>query len=413
MASLRGERFQIDLSSDEEDAAQPVRPPDANAPALLVKDIQERSSTQPKSPSAPQPRSNQSGFPAHKTRVPQSKFKAQRSVLGGSGLAEANGPRAEQLSTRQTSQFAGSIQPQSDLEERRAIDQENNQRIAQMSDEDIAQEREELMSRLDPTILQKLLQRARIDDTPQQDNGDHIIEHKQTLNGDALSAKTIAHEAVDRKQPSDTGPQDMPMPIAGNGFETQSIHFPRPPQPPDLDPEAPSFFDDLHQKYFPSLSSEPSKLDWMRTSPDSAYTPNQASVNMKDLRFDFKGALIAPRTAASIPVTAGLHHHGDAPDSAGYTVPELCHLSRSSVPMQRCIALQTLGRLMFRLGSGGFGQPEEQIPKGVWKMLEEGRVLDTLQAAANSEGGHMSVKAHAVEALWLWRKGGNSTTEAN
>ncbi len=61
-------------------------------------------------------------------------------------------------------------------------------------------------------------------------------------------------------------------------------------------------------------------------------------------RFDFKGNLIS-RTA-DIPVTAALHHHGDEPEAAGYTLEELFHLSRSTVLQQRVIALQTLTNII-------------------------------------------------------------------
>ena len=54
-------------------------------------------------------------------------------------------------------------------------------------------------------------------------------------------------------------------------------------------------------------------------------------------------------------MTAGLHHHGAAPEDAGYTIGELAHLARSTVPAQRCVAFQTLGRVLYRLGRGEFG----------------------------------------------------------
>ena len=43
-------------------------------------------------------------------------------------------------------------------------------------------------------------------------------------------------------------------------------------------------------------------------------------------RFDLAGALV-DRTA-DIDVSSGLHHHGDDPDQAGYTLGEVLHLAR-------------------------------------------------------------------------------------
>lgn len=45
-------------------------------------------------------------------------------------------------------------------------------------------------------------------------------------------------------------------------------------------------------------------------------------------------------------MTAALHHHGEEPEAAGYTLDELFHLSRSTVLQQRVIALQTLSNII-------------------------------------------------------------------
>ena len=50
--------------------------------------------------------------------------------------------------------------------------------------------------------------------------------------------------------------------------------------------------------------------------------------------------------SVDIPVTAALHHHGEEPEAAGYTLEELFHISRSTVLQQRVIALQTLSKII-------------------------------------------------------------------
>lgn len=45
-------------------------------------------------------------------------------------------------------------------------------------------------------------------------------------------------------------------------------------------------------------------------------------------------------------MNVGLHHHGDDPGAAGYTLEELFVLSRSSFLQQRVIAMQTLSRII-------------------------------------------------------------------
>jgi len=206
---------------------------------------------------------------------------------------------------------------------------------------------------------------------------------------------------------------------------SKSVHWPQPTEP-DLDPNSTTFLEDLHSKYFPTLSHDPSKLEWMQpaTSP-SPYDPSAAGIAPRDVRFDFRGALLPPSVAAALPTNLGLHHHGAAPDAAGYTVAELARLARSAFPAQRCLALQTLGRVLFRLGRGDFGdeadvavvEPPEvgeraALAKGLWNEVEQGRVLDTLREEAAKLNGHRTCKALAEEALWNWQRGGGRTTKA-
>lgn len=64
---------------------------------------------------------------------------------------------------------------------------------------------------------------------------------------------------------------------------------------------------------------------------------------------------------------------------------------------------------MYRLGRGEFGEDVEGdegvVYRGLWKCLNEGRVLDGLNECANKEGGHLGVKCYAIEALWNWERG--------
>ncbi|KAI1210090.1 uncharacterized protein F4807DRAFT_69606 [Annulohypoxylon truncatum] len=192
-------------------------------------------------------------------------------------------------------------------------------------------------------------------------------------------------------------------------------HWPHPPNP-SIDPSDPDFLSKLHTKYFPSLPADPSKLAWMAPIPtpnsaadyDSPYHPSQSSLPVSALRFNFRGELLPPRISRSVPTTKGLHHHGEAPEAAGYTVRELARLCRSAVPGQRCVAYQTLGRILYRLGRAEFGGPHDALARGIWDEVEEGAVLRSLYEEAGTEEGrgHRSARAFAVEAIWLFEKGG-------
>ncbi|KAI1139301.1 hypothetical protein F5Y05DRAFT_344058 [Hypoxylon sp. FL0543] len=212
----------------------------------------------------------------------------------------------------------------------------------------------------------------------------------------------------DHTAPADAEAAEAPAP--------PKPHWPQPPQPADLDPHDPNFLQKLHEKYFPSLPADPSKLAWMAPVPtpnspadyDSPYHPHQDSLPVSALRFDFRGLLLPPRIARAVPVTKGLHHHGEAPEAAGYTVRELARLCRSAVPGQRCVAYQTLGRVLYRLGRGEFGGVDDAVARGIWSDVEEGAVMRSLYEEAGTEEGrgHRSARAFAIEAIWLFEKGG-------
>jgi RNA polymerase II-associated protein 1 len=201
--------------------------------------------------------------------------------------------------------------------------------------------------------------------------------------------------------------------------EPENTHFPKPPAVSDLDPNSDTFLDDLHAKYFPNLAHDPSKLDWMKpaskdeTPSYDLSTPIHASL----VRFSFKGKIIPPDASSSIPTDVGLHHHGDAPDAAGYTISELGSLARSIFPAQRCIAIQTLGRILYRLGKGEFGDPSKMggegpekqralLAQGLWQEIDKARVTNTLSEWANKDKGHRTSIALAQEAVWNWQQGG-------
>jgi RNA polymerase II-associated protein 1 len=154
------------------------------------------------------------------------------------------------------------------------------------------------------------------------------------------------------------------------------------------------------------------------TDTASPYHPSQASLPASALRFNFNGALLPPNLSRQVPTSAGLHHHGDAPEAAGYTIPELAHLARSSYAPQRCVAYQTLGRILYRLGTGGFGEESEDnediasLSRGMWDCIEETKALDSIVEEAGKTKGHLSARTYAQEALWNWRRGGGRKRKA-
>ncbi|WLF80815.1 hypothetical protein PVL30_004605 [Lodderomyces elongisporus] len=227
-------------------------------------------------------------------------------------------------------------------------------------------------------------------------------------------------------------------------MNNDTVHFTKPNNSdPDLDINDPDFFDKLHEKYYPDLPKETEKLSWM-TKP----MPVQVSTtyeSISDMRFDFKGNLVqinidkedvtdslnggSREGKGEIPTYLGLHHHSENPHMAGYTLSELAHLSRSTQPGQRCISIQTLGRLLHKLGKhefnilpinesqGDFGNESESdanlkemmhhFESMMWDLVDELRIVESLTEAADEKRTrNLSVRNYAIEALWLLKTGG-------
>jgi hypothetical protein len=454
---FRGEKFVLDIDDDGElRQSEPVAAPPS--PFTFVGDVLERESTAPTPPSAPTLKSK-TGFPEHKKRPLQSRFKqrkqqAETTVLSDGTTVSAGAQQPRQNAAQDDDSAPKNWQDQEKIQ----IDKQNRDVLAGMSEAEIAEARAELLGSLDADLIQKLLARSNIDSgsnevdslqpPPEPIEGGILHREKPTKQKSVAFAEDRAPPAP--KQPTVQDEEDQeptieldyepdfpdaiePTPEEEPADQTHdSIHFPTPAQPPSLDPNSATFLTDLHEKYFPSLPSDPDKLEWMRSrkADKAAYSPASSSLNPNEIRFSFDGELLAPKTSASIPVSEGLHHHGNAPEAAGYTIPELAILSRSTYPAQRCVAFQTLGRILYRLGKGEFGDAGEEganrpgadetfgeLARGLWREVEKEHVI--AQLVAESEGNgvdggrHMSAKAYATEAVWLWRKGGGRRWKAD
>ncbi|KAB5536185.1 RPAP1-like protein [Coniochaeta sp. 2T2.1] len=436
----------------------------------FILDVKEKDVSDVKAPSLPTLTSGKTGFPEPKKRNRLSAFKQQRQSVAGANAPQTKFQSAPAQSTLPTS----SNEPN---DERRKIDLENQARLESMSQDEIAEAQKELLNELDPSILQMLLRRANLDDTAGSRASKDpfavssapattesvpeppIMSVEGTTKATPPTAESGASEGTAPKPPTkqpkkkvtfdeDDAPPELtpelfnpnpkpstqkPAPNHTHGpdcdhdpshdHNSGTTHFPAAPSAPDLDPSDPDFLANLHDKYFPHLPADPAKLAWMAPIPtvnspadmDSPYHPSQSALPVSALRFNFKGQLIPPRLARQIPSSAGLHHHAEAPEAAGYTIPELARLARSAVPAQRCIAFQTLGRLLYRLGEGewGIGEggragEEDDMAFSIWRLVKAGYVIESLEEAAGVEEGvgHRGARAYAIEALWLFEKGG-------
>ncbi|KAL8693993.1 MAG: hypothetical protein Q9218_001292 [Villophora microphyllina] len=427
--AIRGQRFHVDLDIDEESSRQQNGhgPTSNRNPWSLVTDIQERpTSTAARPPSPPKIKTSHGGFPAHGKSTRSSAFKQRKAALiPGHGASKQPAMSPVQLETVDP-KLAGSAP-----NVKQEIDTANRQRIAAMSTEAIADARQEIMASLDASLIERLLKRANIEEDQDANCGSPLDAKPQSTPNEKVgssnkslgtaSSRPLSEPVVpslDAEDISIKPPPDLQPVSTFTGYPAPpSFHFPHPPTPPDLDPEDPDFLSKLHSTYFPSLPTNPNALSWMQPpnpGEGEAYSASRDNFHPSAVRFDFRGRLLPPRLASQIPTTKGLHHHGIAPGAAGYTIPELSHLSRSSIPSQRCIAYQTLGRILYRLGTGVFGPEDHELCQGLWQCIEQGRVLDTLTAEAAKDGdsGNRSCWVTATEAIWLWRKGGGRKWKA-
>ena len=475
--SLRGQRFELDL-----DAEDFTPKPLATASPSLIGEIKERTiHTAPQAPNRPP---SKTGFPAHKKRSTTSTFKTRRHQApeNASQPPETQNVKIAQEAVRQNGGPLPSdraiahhicqkygYDPDAN-NTKREISEENKQKIAHMSAEDIEEAQAELRANLNPALIERLSKRANCDNISNdaeakssEDSKCHHMRWPGTLNESEEAKSTSGLTEQDRPSQAEQHlvppihfPPPPPSVNSSSSVSATSASSTSPPIDPStyqpLDPSAPSFLEDLQHHYFPSTPHDPSAMTWL-TDPtetedqESTYHPGRSTYPISQLRFSFTGQLLTPSQSVAIPVHKGLHHHGLAPSSAGYTVPELAILARSSMPAQRCFAYQILGRLLYRLGRRQLGPPGSSLHDGLWDVIEAEKVIQAMLAETGETGRllspaggggvrssssssslssqtttaaaaaaaaatttpprrHASARAYALEALWLWRRGG-------
>lgn len=356
------------------------------------------------------------------------------------------------------------------LSEAEKIHEENIKKILELSSEEIAQERKELLQGLDPKLIQSLLKRAeerspshashshvegfdgwigggknnvelphldsedvnralgiksvRFSAEPQIDEQPKEQEHLEEVNSEEEVQEEKHNEEEEEGEEEDYEVAPEGYQIVPDEEPTVDVHFPKPKPPtedPKMDINDPNFLDQLHEKYYPDLPKETKKLAWMKEPlPQKRVTTYEA---ISDMRFDFKGDLVELSDEnADVPPHLGLHHHSDNPQLPGYTLAELLHLTRSVVPTQRCLGIQMLGRILHKLGLHKYNivpitDSEENLvmDKEVALIMEQFEslmwdLIEQLRIVESlteaSQAKNLSVRNYAIEALWLWKQGG-------
>ncbi|QHS72700.1 Rba50p [Saccharomyces paradoxus] len=351
------------------------------------------------------------------------------------------------------------------LSEAKSIHNENIKILQGMTDEQIAQERQDLFDSLDPGLIAKLLKN--INKRAKDENNAPLFAEIEGASGtwvggnkqgiydlpplededvnaaleikpkSGINPKHVQFEEDDDEKNNDDvddiAPLDFQMAQSIDHMKNEDlfkdVHFIKENNQNEADLEKldindPDFNDKLHEKYFPDLPKEVNKLKWMK-SVQQETNKNCIIEDVSECRFDFNGDLVPPTRQIDSTIHSGLHHHSDSPELAGYTIVELEHLARSTFSSQRCIAIQTLGRILYKLGQKSYYQlvPEidaetykedgsisnvmDKIYSMFWDLVKDGKIVESLEIASDEKfTRNLSVRNYAIDALWLWKQGG-------
>ncbi|XP_033892509.3 RNA polymerase II-associated protein 1-like isoform X1 [Acipenser ruthenus] len=249
----------------------------------------------------------------------------------------------------------------------RQIHLENEAWLRGMSKAEILQEQGRLLAQLDPRLISFVKSKKSKDVLgPARSQEDGGTEGQM----DTQTEPTLSD--------TEEGPIDMDSDTEGR----------------DKESEPPITVEDLPVKpqegWVHMNQLEPEKLEWIKDLPKPRKRGTRQAMQA---RFDFSGSLIPPE--ADLPPHLGLHHHGEEPQLAGYSLQELFHLSRSQVTRQRSLALTTLARILHKARSGHFAS---SLRGSVLSTLLDAGLLFLLRFSLDDSVG--GVMAAAVHALW-------------
>ncbi|KAJ2805201.1 hypothetical protein H4R20_002189 [Coemansia guatemalensis] len=305
------------------------------------------------------------------------------------------------------------------------ISQENENRLKGMTDEEILEAQNEIRSIISDKSIQDLLRRRL---------------HANTDSAQELSPASDSKKAS--KQVSFAAEVPDPEENPASNVDATSTSNPPPPPPAEwVDAnDAPTaterskyfdvddntigndgdFYANMKRKQFPSEVVEEAQLAWMlghrqaKSPMEQAISKNKSqearalAAETKNeggellqkrasrIRFGFDGQILAEEDA-DIPQSIGLHHHGEEPDKPGYTIPELLHLSRSTVPSQRAAAMSTLGCIIHNINVGAWDLADTVV---VYTGLLDWQA--ELYFAEGIADTNKTGRAQATVALWMW-----------
>ncbi|KPI98938.1 RNA polymerase II-associated protein 1 [Papilio xuthus] len=191
-----------------------------------------------------------------------------------------------------------------------SIHNENNETLRRMSEKEIVEEQQKILSNLDPKLIEYI--KTKRQQTTSKEEPQSVTSSKSTDSSKPCTeeVKTINNE---EKELNDQYIQDND--ILSNPNVNKWVHF-----------------DQL----------EKDKLEWMKAISESKEDKPE---ELYEARFDFRGLLL-PYTSKYTEMTKTLYHHGEEPHRPGYSIIELIELSRSTIIQQRVMALNTIAGIL-------------------------------------------------------------------
>ncbi|KAM4662613.1 RNA polymerase II-associated protein 1 [Discoglossus pictus] len=249
-------------------------------------------------------------------------------------------------------------------EEAHKIHEENVERLKAMTETEIIQERDKLLSQLDPKLV-AFLKSQKERKPPQLDRSSNRASGEpQTINMETPQSHSEENES--EQTPGGDGKEDalsvddLPVKPQKEWIHMETVEF--------------------------------EKLQWMKDLPK--VRQNNTKKGMQ-ARFNLKGDLIPPNS--EIPTHLGLHHHGEEAERAGYSLEELFHLTRSQFIQQRTLSLQVLGRIVLKAKQGEFSST---LKGSVLRLLLDTGFLFLLRYSIDDTAENViAASVHALHCL--------------
>ncbi|XP_073683087.1 RNA polymerase II-associated protein 1 [Garra rufa] len=257
------------------------------------------------------------------------------------------------------------------------IHEENQAKLHAMSQSEILEEQRKLLAQLDPRLVD-FVRSQKAQRIPVSVSASGPVQREDFLNEPLNSTSSeLDHIIKAQESQRDTMEDDE---------EDENQLLVQPPITKEELPVKPQ------QEWLHMDTVEPEKLEWTRDLPAPR---NQNTKKTMQARFDFAGSLIPP--TKDLPTHLGLHHHGEEPELAGYSLQELFLLSRSQLNQQRNLAVSTLANVLAKACAGEY---ISSLKGSVLSSLLDAGLLFLLRFSLDdSVEGVMSAAVHALRAL--------------